>query len=129
MKKLLLLTIGLFLLLAPVLFAAEAGVARALFTTGIENREPVDELTATDTALETLFFFTELSNLAGQQVVHRWVYNGQVMAEVPFSVGGPRWRVYSSKQMIPGWIGQWRVEVVNAAGEVMASKAIERSAM
>lgn len=129
MKKALLLTIGIFLLLTPVLFAAEAGVARALFTTGIENREPVDELTATDTALETLFFFTEISNMAGEQVMHRWVYNGQVMAEVPFAIGGPRWRVYSSKEMIPGWVGQWRVDVVNATGEVVASKEIERSAM
>ncbi|MBW6510954.1 MAG: DUF2914 domain-containing protein [Desulfuromonadaceae bacterium] len=129
MKKTLLLMIGIFLLLTPVLCAAEAGVARALFTTSVENREPVDELTATDTALETLFFFTEINDMAGEPVLHRWVYNGQVMAEVPFTIGGPRWRVYSSKQMIPGWVGKWRVDVVNATGEVVASKEIERSAM
>ncbi|MDT8422417.1 MAG: DUF2914 domain-containing protein [Desulfuromonadales bacterium] len=129
MKKTLLLLIGIFLLLAPVLCAAEAGVSRALFTTGVENREPVDKLTATDTALKTLFFFTEINDMAGEQVLHRWVYNGQVMVEVPFTIGGPRWRVYSSKQMIPGWVGKWRVDVVNAAGEVVASKEIERSAM
>jgi hypothetical protein len=47
------------------------------------------------------------------------------MAEVPFNVGGPRWRVYSSKKLIAAWTGTWKVEVVDADGIVMHSKTFE----
>jgi hypothetical protein len=45
------------------------------------------------------------------------------MAEVSFQVGGPRWRVWSSKNMMPEWVGGWKAQVVNSAGEVIAEKS------
>lgn len=102
---------------------ATGTVSRAQFTSAIENREPVDTLDAVENDLRTVYFFTELRDMDGQTVVHRWTYNGQVMAEVSFPVGGSRWRVYSSKNLIPEWVGTWAVEVLNANGEVIESKS------
>ncbi len=93
-----------------------AGVERAQFTTQIDDREPVDRVVLLDSARSQVFFFTELRNMEGRTVVHRWEYQGEVMAEVPFQVGGPRWRVYSSKSLGPGLYGKWTVLVVDQSG-------------
>ncbi len=98
---------------APVLPTGK--VTRASFTTGIENREPVDSIDTLTNDQSQVFFFTEVMNLTGQTVTHRWEYKDQVMAEVSFDVGGPRWRVYSSKRLFPGWLGDWTVVVTDAS--------------
>ncbi len=103
--------------------AATGTVSRAQFTSAIENREPVDELEAVENDLRTVYFFTELKDMDGQTAVHRWSYNGQVMAEVSFPVGGARWRVYSSKNLLPEWVGTWTVDVLNANGDVVESRS------
>ncbi|MEE9280260.1 MAG: DUF2914 domain-containing protein [Myxococcota bacterium] len=91
---------------------AADSVARATFTSGVADREPVDTVTEVTTDHSVIYFFSELQNMAGERVTHRWEYNGQVMAEVPFSVGGPRWRVWSSKNLEPFWVGEWTVSVM-----------------
>ncbi|WP_170165000.1 DUF2914 domain-containing protein [Inmirania thermothiophila] len=108
--------------LVLALAAAQAGgaVARAVFTTGITGREPVDRVVELPNDQRRVYYFTELVGLAGQTVTHRWEYGGRVMAEVAFRVGGPRWRVWSSKNLLPQWTGEWRVAVVDEAGRVLA---------
>ncbi len=89
-------------------------VARAIFTSEIIDREPADDLTEISNTTDRVYFFTDLRNLTGQIVTHRWEYNNKVMAEVKFKVGGgPRWRVYSSKNLLPEWTGVWTVIVTN----------------
>ena len=88
-------------------------VSRALFTTGIADREPVDHLLVVDSAIDEVYFFTELKFLSGRTIVHRWEYEGQVVAEVPFKVGGPRWRVFSKKALAPHLAGEWTVVVMD----------------
>ena len=73
-------------------------------------------------------FFTELHGFQGQTVIHRWEWNGQVVAEVPFQVNGPRWRVHSTKQLLPEWVGPLSVSVVDASGQEIARRSVERSA-
>ena len=102
---------------------ADPDVARHQFTTSIENREPVDALTDVMN-VNPIYYFTELTGYQDSAVTHRWVFNGEVMAEVTFNVGGPRWRVYSSKQLLPEWDGEWKVEVVDQAGVVVASDVV-----
>ncbi len=103
--------------------ASEGSVARASFASAIENREPIDKLTEANAS--KVYYFTELRDMAGKEVIHRWEHNGKVMAEVPFKVGGDRWRVYSSKRMIPGWEGEWKASVVDADGSVLSINTIQ----
>ena len=74
--------------------------------------------------INPMFYFTELKGFEDQVVMHRWSFNGNVMAEVSFNVGGPRWRVYSSKRFQPEWDGDWIVEVVDQAGVVVATDSV-----
>ena len=104
-------------------------VARAIFTSAIVDREPVDNLTEVSGDAQRVFFFTDLRELAGQIVTHRWEYNGKVMAEVMFKVGdGARWRVYSSKNLLPEWSGQWTVVVSNENGWPLDTRVFDYSA-
>ena len=97
-------------------------VARAVITAGIDQREPVDQLEKVTNDNATVYFFTELRGLTDQEVRHRWTFNGNVMAEVPFNVGGNRWRVWSTKSMQPIWLGSWQVDVVTKDGTVLESR-------
>lgn len=111
-------------LAASALAAAEEGaipdpqwqVARAQFTSGIENREPVDRLVVATPMIREVYFFTDLRHLAGRTVTHRWKYKGEVVSQVPFKVGGPRWRVNSKKEIEPDQVGEWSVTVVDESG-------------
>lgn len=99
---------------------AEGNVARGVFTSAIVDREPQDELESLSNDVEKIIFFTELADLAGQTVTHRWEYNGKVMAEVSFDVGADRWRTHSSKNLQPIWLGEWTVTVVDANENVLS---------
>ena len=106
---------------APAEQSRTAGsVTRATFTTAVAEREPVGSIDKLTADTDKVYYFTELRGMAGQTVTHRWEYNGKVMAEVPFTVSGPRWRVYSSKNLQEGWTGEWKVSVIDQAGSTLA---------
>ena len=91
-------------------------VARAVFTSEVQNREPTDTITSLSNDKNKIYFFSELTGLGGQTVTHRWEYQGKIMGEVKFNVGGPRWRVWSSKTLQPQWTGEWRVSIIDGSG-------------
>ncbi len=43
------------------------------------------------------------------------------MAEIDFKVKGHRWRVYSSKWLERGWLGTWKVSVVDRSGRTLST--------
>ncbi|MBX2826124.1 MAG: DUF2914 domain-containing protein [Gammaproteobacteria bacterium] len=94
-------------------------IARAQFTTLVEDREPIDNLATTSTALPKLFFFTEFIGMTGQELTHRWRYFDEVVAEIDFSIKGPRWRVNSYKSLTSELSGDWAVEIVNSEGTIL----------
>ena len=93
---------------------AFGGVERHTLTSAIDNREPVDDLgnevSMPDDTL-VLYYFTHITDMANQQIVHRWFYNGSEMATVSLNIGSNSWRTYSSKKILPQWTGQWTVQV------------------
>jgi predicted DNA binding protein len=94
----------------------DAYVARAVFTTAVVNREPVDQVVSLDENATEVSFFTDLRNLQGRTVIHRWEFEGEVISEVNIQVGGPRWRAYSIKSLNPGEEGKWTVFVIDESG-------------
>jgi hypothetical protein len=110
---------------APAETLAEGSVVRAIFTSSIQDREPVDQLTEATTDAGQIYFFTELRDLQGQTVQHQWKYEDQVVTNMNFNVGAARWRVWSSKSVQPERIGVWTVSVINGNGNVIAMKTIE----
>lgn len=102
---------------------ASSEVALARFTTAVENREPIDAIAFLSSEATQIIFFTDLRGLSGETVTHRWEFGGEVMAEVPFDVGSNRFRVWSSKQLKPVWLGEWTVSVVKSDGEILATES------
>lgn len=100
-------------------------VARAVFTTAIRDREPIDKVENLATDVDSVFFFTEIVDMQGSTIVHRWMHGGEKMAEVSFEIGGPRWRVFSKKTLIPAWTGAWTVEVLDGSGATLRTESFE----
>ncbi|NRA53850.1 MAG: DUF2914 domain-containing protein [Gammaproteobacteria bacterium] len=97
-------------------------ITRITLTSGIVQREPVDDLgNRIDGDDERIvFLFNEIRDLAGQTLTHRWLLNGEEIARVNLPVGGARWRTYSSKTITPTMVGVWQVEVLNNKGELLS---------
>lgn len=98
---------------------SDDAVARATFATAIDQREPVDSITSLESDRSRVYYFTELVGISGREVTHRWEYRGEVMAEVPIAIGGPRWRAYSSKSLDASQLGEWTVSVIDESGSVL----------
>jgi hypothetical protein len=101
-------------------------VSRALFTIGIDDREPVIMVDSiSPDSYSSISFFTELNGMTGKTVTHQWMFDDKVMFEKSFEVGGDRWRVWTSKTLLPDWTGTWTVKVLNEDGSVLERKSFD----
>ena len=92
-----------------------AQVERSQLTSNIDNREPTDNLEGVvqgqNGQIKQIYFFTETTGLRNQQIIHRWLYEGEEKASVTLNIGGDSWRTYSSKRVPSYWQGKWQVQV------------------
>ncbi|MCP3689359.1 MAG: DUF2914 domain-containing protein [Gammaproteobacteria bacterium] len=122
-------TLKLFML--AISFAVSSNVlagevSRAMFTTAVEDREPVLAVDSINSSsFSSITFFTELNNLQGHNITHQWVYADDVMFEKTIEVNGARWRVWTSKTFLPSWTGTWTVNVLDDDRSVLTSKTLE----
>ncbi len=101
-------------------------VTRALLTSQVLNREPVDLLNESIFATgaeRKIYFFTELKNMKLKKVQHIWYFEGQKLAQVSLDITHNRHRTYSSKRIMPNQVGNWRVELIDKQYNVLASKS------
>ncbi len=117
--KICLLLIAVFSI-TPVYAENNGSIARSQFTTRIEDREPVDQVLVLNNNITTVYFFTDVRHMEGRTVTHVWEYNGHVIAKKRFSIKGPRWRVFSQKELDPSMTGIWTVIVKNDRGWPLA---------
>ncbi len=108
----------------PASAPASGYLERSTFTTAVIDREPADAIDTLGNDTVEVAFFSDVRDMTGGTVIHRWKYGGEVLAEVPFDVRGPRWRVHSTKQLDPAWTGEWTVEVVDASGRVLGEESL-----
>ena len=118
------LILSAVLVLSTNSYAGE--VSRALFTVGVDNREPVLTVDSIDSnSYTSISFFTELNDMDGHNVTHQWTYADQVVFEKTFEVKGYRWRVWTSKTLIPSWTGTWTVNVLDDDRVVLTSTSFQ----
>jgi len=96
-------------------------VARAQFTSAIQDREPTDKVSKLLNDKSRIYFFTEIKDAPNQKITHRWEHDGKVVSETSFDIGGNRWRVYSNKTLDPKQTGEWKVSVVDEAGSTLGT--------
>jgi hypothetical protein len=110
--------------------ASPGQVARAQFTTGIDGSEPVNSVRSVFSTdgqvfsldgrpLERLYYFTEIENMQGETVTHRWEHEGEVVAETSFDIAANSLPIYSSENLPPAMPGEWRVVVTDGQGNVI----------
>jgi hypothetical protein len=61
----------------------------------------------------------------GHNVTHQWTYADEVVFEKTFEVKGYRWRVWTSKTLIPSWTGTWTVNVLDNDRTVLTSASFQ----
>jgi hypothetical protein len=117
------LTLGLFFVIMLALAPAPTramDVIEGLITTQVSGRQPVDRVQSYPATAEKLFCFTRIVGAAeGDRVFHVWYWGEQEMARVELPVRSSDWRTWSSKSLLPGWAGNWRVEVVDAEDRLL----------
>ena len=122
MKKILIL-LGLLLSLNALSDEwPHENISNAVFALNIEDRVPINIVEEADNSLGKIYFFTNIRNLDGEHITHRWIYKDKVMADVSFDINGPRWRVWSSKNLWYTWIGEWKVQVLSRDGSLLYEK-------
>jgi len=97
------------------------GFSRIVLAATMEQLEPgtaIDNLVAQQ-QIQRLYLFTELRGYAGQQLIHRWSFAGQVQTEALLMIEDSPWRTYSENWLLPDQLGRWRVEIVDQQQNVL----------
>jgi hypothetical protein len=86
----------------------------------VVDREAVDVGTSFSTQVPRLYCFTKVVGAAEPtKVVHVWSYGDVERARVSLAVNAATWRTHSSKAIQAHEIGTWRVDVLDASGNLL----------
>ncbi|MGD8520682.1 MAG: DUF2914 domain-containing protein [Desulfobacterales bacterium] len=113
-----LVAFGAFVPLA--ISAVSMKVTNSTICEKIVNREVVNEGHSFSASVGKLYCFSKIANIDSYtEVVHTWYYGNAERARVTLNVNPPAWRTYSSKIIQPHEIGSWRVEILDASGNLL----------
>jgi hypothetical protein len=101
---------------------AEMAVSEVVLTSGVTDREPVDNVAAFKIEDGKAFVFARLKNTdAPTKVNFIWYLDDVERARVAMKIGtSERWRTWSSSNIGPG---NWRVDLVDESGTVLAQQS------
>jgi len=98
----------------------------AILGTGLEEREIIGEAYIFPSSIGRVYCWTlVLGSEEPTEITHVWYYGEEKMAEVKLSIKSQRYRTWSYKTILPEWVGNWRVEVVDAIGDLLKSISFE----
>ena len=103
----------------------DSPVVRAMFTTAIQQAEPVDCLSVLHGDREQVFLFMELRDMTGEAVMLTWEHKGSVVARVRFHIEQANAHLWSGMLLTPDMQGTWRVVITNASGTILAEKTLD----
>ncbi|HXF95821.1 MAG TPA: DUF2914 domain-containing protein [Gemmatimonadales bacterium] len=104
--------------------AAPSLTVEAVLTRAVLDRMPQDTVSAipAPAGADTLYLWTRVTGaMPGTVIHHVWFRGDEQVADVELTLGGSPWRTWSKKTIPAEWTGAWRVEVRDAAGNVLSS--------
>jgi len=94
----------------------------AVVGSGMKDLTPEGVSETFTSSVGTLYAFSYVSGISEEtQIKHLWFYGDTLMAEVVLRVKPTQWRTYSSKNVLPQWTGEWRVDMTSDDGLVLGS--------
>ena len=113
-----LVAFGVFVPLA--ISAVSMEVTQSAICEKVVNREVVNEGRSFSVSVGKLYCYSKIANIDSYtEVVHAWYYGNTERARVTLNVNPPAWRTYSSKIIQAHEIGSWRVEILDASGNLL----------
>ena len=103
---------------------ASSDIKRFVLAAAVRDKEPVgtlDDITLNRDNTATLYAYSEVVNRKDDTLRYVWTLNGKKVAEVKVPVWSNRWRSYSSKFVTENNKGEWRVELRDKGGKILAS--------
>ena len=95
-------------------------VVAAAICQDVVEREAVDVANSFSNSVPRLYCFTKIVGASQPtEVVHVWSYGDVERARISLAVNAATWRTYSSKAIQAHEIGTWRVDVMDAAGNLL----------
>jgi hypothetical protein len=86
------------------------------------EREPVEPAESFSADVGQVFLWTKVTGATDSAIIkHVWFYGEQEMATVELPVRSSSWRTWSSKNILPQWVGNWQVKIVDAEGNIFKS--------
>jgi hypothetical protein len=102
--------------------AVDLEITRAAICRQVVEREPVDAGTSFEPPVEKLYCFTHITGAQdATEIYHVWYFAETERAVIKLKVNSASWRTYSSKIIQPHEIGDWRVDVLGAEGNILKS--------
>jgi hypothetical protein len=111
---------------SPAQQAGAIAVEFASICTGVSDREAVVAGTSFAVSVGRLYCFSKIADVReSTDIVHVWYYGETERARVSLGVKPPAWRTYSSKIIQAHEIGSWRVEILDASGNLLETLKFE----
>ena len=100
--------------------ASELEVSVAAICKDVVDHEPVGSGNSFTVNVGKLYCFTKITGAESPtHVTHVWLYDGTERARVELPVNSASWRTFSSKIIQEHELGAWRVDVLDAEGNVL----------
>jgi len=91
--------------------------------TGVKEREIIGEARIFPADVGKIYCWNLIAGIQEPtEIKHVWYYNNEKIAETSLKVKYDNYRTWSYKTIMPNWAGDWRVEIVDAKGN-LAQKA------
>lgn len=99
-------------------------VSRAMLAEGLDNKEPVGKVSVPIVADKTkavgVFYFTEINNMKGEVLFHKWFKNDKLVFKRKIKILGNRWRASTRKMLTYSAKGHWLVKLVDESENILS---------
>jgi hypothetical protein len=104
----------------------ELKIVSAVICRNVSDREPMEAGDSFALSVGKLYCLSNITGIRNPtEIIHAWYYGETQRARVNLRVNPPNWRTYSSKIIQPHEIGAWRVEILDASGNLLETIRFE----